>query len=500
MTTPQWVKFTTRHGQHGAMSYRAPGIYTDVHEWDPHSMHGKGGLHFVRYEDAHWWLESFVHQDPACVLWDVEPLGDGDVVVHSPYFPPVSKAYRIRMWNPRPVPAALWYRALQANALHAPTLQHVPPQLFTRAILETLVARDGMAIRYAPPRLLHEEMCRVAVAHSDAALQFVPVRYRTKRVCTAAVEHGLVPPPPRLVPMGNPWLRIPPCAPPTRTSPRVLQHVPWHLRTQRLCRHAVQRDPDNLCVVPHQFRDHEICLTALLQDGSQLPHVPPHVLTPDLLRVAVAHDPLLITAVPTAVWERLLPLRIPLPKVFTWPGGESRKGALTFDPDQSVRGIHTPTLITLAITVVTYRGDLLQCLPVPLRTPLVCEAAVSRDARALAHVPAGCHTLSVCASAVKHCGTMLRHVPVRFRTPAVCMSAVINTGRALAHVPDEHKTYEMCDLAVQRTPSALCEIPSRYQADSDMKLTAALSWKDKIGLAYIPGTAWLASKLKGYSV
>ena len=69
----------------------------------------------------------------------------------------------------------------------------------------------------------------------------------------------------------------------------VLQYVPDKLKTEKLCKVAVEQDGEALQFVPEKLRTEKLCKVAVGKNGDALMYVPEQLKTESICRVAVKH-------------------------------------------------------------------------------------------------------------------------------------------------------------------------------------------------------------------
>ena len=57
-------------------------------------------------------------------------------------------------------------------------------------------------------------------------------------------------------------------------NPEMLKFVPNHLKTKKMCKHAVKKLPYLLRYVPDQYKTQQMCNKAILENGGTLKSVP----------------------------------------------------------------------------------------------------------------------------------------------------------------------------------------------------------------------------------
>lgn len=180
----------------------------------------------------------------------------------------------------------------------------------------------------------------------------------------------------------------------------VLEYVPHEAQTYEMCLAAVAADGMNLKFIPKINRSPEICLVAVIRDELCFDYVPEIHRTPELCSAAVISG--------------FLP-----PELFD-SSPELRRAK------EELNRCHR-----------SRRTDsILECIPVILRTPAVCLAAVNRH------------------------GFNLKFVPEPLLTPNLCLAAVKHKGGALQFVPDPMRSLEICSIALRSDPKKCFSICS----------------------------------------
>jgi hypothetical protein len=115
------------------------------------------------------------------------------------------------------------------------------------------------------------------------------------------------------------------------------------------------------------------------------------------------------------------------------------------------------------LAAVSERGNRLQNIPVPFRTPAVCLAAVTQAGQALRFVPEELKTPELCRAAVTQDGAALHSVPDALKTDELYRIAVTANGLMLRAVPRAARTPELCMLAVQQNALAFWNVSKAQQ-------------------------------------
>ena len=101
-------------------------------------------------------------------------------------------------------------------------------------------------------------------------LEHVPEHLKTQKMCNEAVQ-------------SEPWM---------------LEHVPEHLKTQEMCNEAVQSNPRTLRFVPEHLKTYEMCNEAVQSNPWMLELVSEHLKTQKMCNQALQSDPEVLEYVP----------------------------------------------------------------------------------------------------------------------------------------------------------------------------------------------------------
>lgn len=178
-----------------------------------------------------------------------------------------------------------------------------------------------------------------------------------------------------------------------------LRKVPRHLRTAELCRSAVGAHSANVASVPRPLLSPEICIRAAT-DG-YIKDIPESHRTAGVCIAAMNASGTNIRWIPRPILSEELCL-----------------AALSFKVPEKRCSLHD--------------------IPVDLRSPLVCDLAVSQR------------------------GSDLCAVPAPLKTPELCHTAMVredHTNCALSEIPESMRTREICDAAYARNKLCYIDIP-----------------------------------------
>ena len=129
-------------------------------------------------------------------------------------------------------------------------------------------------LKIVPENMKTEEMCKMAVKANYWTLEFVPENMKTEEMCKMAVKENIVPQKNfnRNVYSGGDIsisyiIRI-------NKDRCALKFVPEHMKTEELCKMAVNQNGRALKFVPEHMKTEELCKIALNQNESVLKFVP----------------------------------------------------------------------------------------------------------------------------------------------------------------------------------------------------------------------------------
>ena len=197
-----------------------------------------------------------------------------------------------------------------------------------------------------------------------------------------------------------------------------IKDVPVHLRDHNIYLTCVKKNASELRNVPEEHRDTEIYLAAIRQHGRWLFNVPDKVKTAEMCMEAVSKYGLALEAVPEAMRTS-----------------------------------------KICRTAVAQNGLALEFVPESERSEEICRIALKHNSMALQFVPTGLKTYDLCLEAVNKCGYALKYVPEEMKTDEMCMAAVSSIGLALEYVPEKKRSPAICQMAVRKDPFAMQYVP-----------------------------------------
>jgi len=369
-------------------------------------------------------------------------------------------------------------------------LRYLPEALQTPEVCLAAVQRRGQAFKYVPEALRTAEICLAAVQQDGGALQYLPEALRTPEICLAAMqEDGWVL---QYLPEA---LRTPEvCLAAVQSWGYALKYVPEALRTPEICLAAVQQDGWALQYIPEALQTPEVCLAAVQQHGNVLEYVPEALRTPEICLAAVRQDHKALKYVPEVLRSAN----------FIYASFETIKKKCS-----NVQSMPEPVLTEeLYVEAIEADAEIIQHIPVALRTEKVCHAVIEanwkrwlkepppkidsfercldlvrKDGEAIMFVPGKYLTEELCLAAVQQYGDALAYVPEALRTPELCLAAVQQFGPALDYVPKTLLTPELCLAAVQESGLSLFNMPEALRTPG---ICLVAVQQDSLALDHVP--------------
>lgn len=102
-------------------------------------------------------------------------------------------------------------------------------------------------------------------------------------------------------------------------------------------------------------------------------------------------------------------------------------------------------------------------IPNRLKTPTLCDFALSQCGCNLKYVPQEYITQEMCKNSVKNCIDAFDHVPEKNKTEELCLYAIKKFGKKLEFVPNEMRTKELCETAVKECGLAFAYVPEKFK-------------------------------------
>lgn len=233
-----------------------------------------------------------------------------------------------------------------------------------------------------------------------------------------------------------------------------LKSVPPEDMTPKLAEQIFMREPELFYNIPAQFKDRELCDTAVRYDGRYLKYVPEAMKTWELCMKAIRRSPYAIPHLPVSMKTpetylylvRVNPLNIKgIPR-------ESRTAEMcriAFDNTYGKNKTDYSVISSLTDPAMLYRVIREQDDPEKIRalmdivhldsrliTPKVALEAVRKNGEVLGSVPPKSITAEVAEAAVMNWPEAIQSVPRKLRTPDICLRAATWQWELSMYVPD----------------------------------------------------------------
>jgi hypothetical protein len=175
-------------------------------------------------------------------------------------------------------------------------------ELLDKVSTDTSHWRYGLCYVYnvfpeTPKELVTEEFCLAVVRKNGYALRYVPVEMRTEAVCRAAVENSA-----NLDDVPEKLITEALCFTAVRKEGTALNGIPRKLKTEELCIAAVSQNPIAHRCIPEKLRTEAVYLIVVQKKGDELSEIPKKLRTEAVCIAAVKQNELAINYVP----EKLL--------------------------------------------------------------------------------------------------------------------------------------------------------------------------------------------------
>ena len=227
-----------------------------------------------------------------------------------------------------------------------------------------------------------------------------------------------------------------------------LGYIPKELRDYNLCLEAVKNNGEALSFVTKELRDYNIYLEAVKQDGEALISVPKELRDYNLCLEAVKQDGFALRYVP----DEYINYDLCLEAV------KNDEKALMYVPYQ-YRDYN------LYLEIVKNNKMSLMYFPNEFMDYNLCLEAVKNNGEALSFVPKQFIDYNLCLEAIRNDGYSLYFVPEELRTLEICALAVQQNGEALQYVPENLKDYNLCLEAVKQYGKTLSSIPKNLKEE-----------------------------------
>ena len=234
----------------------------------------------------------------------------------------------------------------------------------------------------------------------------------------------------------------------------LLKNIPPEDMTQRLAERIFVKEPELFYHIPDQFKDRELCDTAVRYDGSYLKYVAEAMKTRELCMKAVRRSPYAIPYLPVSMKtpETYLCLVRENPRNLKGIPRASRTAEMcriAFDNTYGKNKTDYSVISSLTDPAMLYRVFRDQDDPKQIRflmdilhhdaaliTPKVALEAVRKNGEVLGSVPPKPITAEVAEAAVMNWPEAIQWVPRKLRTPDICLRAATWQRELSVYVPD----------------------------------------------------------------
>jgi hypothetical protein len=225
-----------------------------------------------------------------------------------------------------------------------------------------------------------------------------------------------------------------------------LGYIPKELRDYSLCLEAVKNNGIALISVPKELRDYNIYLEAVKNNGEALSFVTKELRDYNIYLEAVKQYGEALISVPKELRDYNLCLEAVKQDGF----------ALRYVPDEYIN-------YDLCLEAVKNDEKALMYVPYQYRDYNLYLEIVKNNKMSLMYFPNEFMDYNLCLEAVKNNGEALSFVPKQFIDYNLCLEAIRNDGYSLYFVPEELRTLEICALAVQQNGEALQYVPENLK-------------------------------------
>lgn len=303
----------------------------------------------------------------------------------------------------------------------------VPHLLRWHDVCEIVIPARPLSLRYVPDELLTYELCLSAVTKDYGAFDFVPDRYKTQELCMLAFAR----------------------------DPYSMTQFPEEFITYDLCLAAVRRSGYLLEKIPQKYRSYEVCLTAVKRVPSSISDVPTDVLDEGICLAAFRckGGPAYTCGILSQIPEHLRTYPVCL------AAANSDGGCFGYIPSQ---------YRTYEICLAAAKRDCrIGPLPESYYTEELCLELIKTANVAFSSIPKTRLTEKICLHALGNCSryeTVLGEIPVEMRTPEMCDFALSKSVWAFKFIPDAYVTFEMLMNVAERAPGRLEDnFPQRFR-------------------------------------
>lgn len=365
---------------------------------------------------------------------------------------------------------------MEAVKNHGWALDYVPDVLRTPEICAAAVRDDAGALVYVPREHLTERLCIDAVKKYGLLLRAVPEKLRTREVCRAALDGASVPDFNsgeilRLIPYSDVCLEgLQRFAPLVSDIYHVFDAIPEEALDGRIALFGVKADPSCLLLLPEHLKTEEVCREAINREGALIHAVPEALQTEEMCRMAVLSNFEALKFIPDirhtpelyglALEKNALAIQYFKPSLST---PELCRKAL--EQAQDLKVLWFIPYSDLHVRVLnrcegyTQTKYFLESMNPDYMTPKLAEMIFVKEPELFFNIPERFKDRELCETAVRYDGSYLRMVPEVQKTPELCREAIRQSPYAIPHLPENMKSPELYMELVGQNPLNLRGIP-----------------------------------------
>ena len=307
-------------------------------------------------------------------------------------------------------------------------------------LLNKIVAEDGYLIAGVNPSVRgYPELCKTAVANEPDAIKVIPEESRNKDLYLSIVKRNgmqlywMVP---------DKFKDTEMCLAAVHENGKALEYVPAEIIDRNICLTAIKSRSGILQLVPKKLRDSEICMIAIKAESWDINYVPDDILDKKMCWTAIKNDADTLSQISDHMID---------PEMCQF--AVERKASLNYVPEQ-LRDRK------LCMTAVSLNGHQLHWVPKEFQDRDMCMTAVKQSGYALGYVPEQLRDRAMCWTAVKMDRRSLEYVPEKLRDRSMCMAAVKQDGHAIRYVPKQLRDRDLYIAAVRQDIAVIHNLAS----------------------------------------
>ena len=282
-----------------------------------------------------------------------------------------------------------------------------------------------------PEHMLTEKIIISIIKLNYLFIQHVPIHLRTDKICKLAIETS-----------ANAYKNVSDHVLEQKMRYVAIQHIPVHLQTEEIYKFAIQLDENALQFVPVHLQTEEICKIAVMADANTLQYVPVHLQTEEICKIAVMADEKTLRFVKNQTKELCM---IATDRILDNDLARAHAHAHA----------HKQFLTTLFCDVKKNRtlNSGFSYVHEQFQTEELCLIAVKRDSNNFRYILPKFQTEEICLIAVQHNRKNFQYVLPQFQTKKICLIAVQSISiENLQYILPQYQTEEICLIAIKNNP------------------------------------------------